>query len=84
MGTEVIRDQQVAPISTTARPAEVAVLFDAIVYFSEMAAGNQDERPSSHHRAAGDSSGAKPARSTHGRSLTRPWRLPAVNRSFEN
>lgn len=90
MDTEVIQDKQLALGSTPARSAEelsrrgdVAVLFDAIVYFSEMVAGDQGKQPSSHHRDVGASPGPKPAGPMRGRSLVRPWRFPAAHPSSE-
>lgn len=95
MDTEVIQDKQLALGSTPARSAEelsrrgdVAVLFDAIVYFSEMVAGDQGKQPSSHHRAVGalpgpKPAGPKPAGPMRGRSLVRPWRFLAAHPSSE-
>ncbi|MFE6649529.1 hypothetical protein ACFVJS_23390 [Nocardioides sp. NPDC057772] len=59
--------------------------FAGIVYFSEMAADNQRDRRSSHRRTTGVVSGAEPPRSTRGRRTpSRPWRLPASERSSKS
>lgn len=60
----------------------LAEQFASIVYFSEMAVDGHGGRPSTHHGTAGSFPGAEPVCSTRGgRTSTRPWRIPAVNRN---
>ena len=87
MDTDSTQDQQLASNSADAAAdaTQLAEQFAGIAYFSDMAADHPRRPRSPYRNATASAAGAGHARSVRGRRVpTRPWRLPAGDRSPES